>query len=92
MGLFVIWLVVFTAVNATAMRGGTVTVSGTVENCARPEKVVVRSSAFPGGGALTAPVKDGHYTVQVRLASTPTKDDTVEVSCGRPQVGVGEFP
>ncbi len=80
------------SISGPAVRGGTVTVSGTVENCARPEKIVVRSSAFRGGGAVTAPVTNGHYSVRVRLASTPTKKDTVEVSCGRPQVGVAEFP
>ncbi len=78
-------------VSGSAVSGGTITVSGSVENCARPEKVVVRSPAFPGG-AVTAPVENGHYTVQVRLASTPKQDDTVEVSCGRPQVGVADFP
>jgi hypothetical protein len=80
------------SISGRAVRGGTITVSGTVENCPRPEKVVVRSSVFPDGGTVTAPVKDGHYTVRVRLASTPRQEDTVEVSCGRPQVGVAEFP
>lgn len=79
------------SISGSVRAGGMVTVSGMAENCPRPERVVVRSPVFPGG-EVKAPVMDGHYTVQVRLASTPTNEDTVEVSCGRPQVGVAGFP
>jgi hypothetical protein len=82
------------SVTGNAAKDGTVTVSGTVENCTRVQKVIVRSRVFPsdgsaGVGALTVPVdKNGHYSMSVKLISTPTKSDAVSVYCGRPQIGV----
>jgi hypothetical protein len=75
-------------VSGSAVKGGTVTVSGTVENCARPARVVVTSRVF---GASTAGVHGGHYSLDVKLRATPTKDDKVSVFCGRPKVGETHF-
>jgi len=84
------------SVSGSAVKGGTVTVSGTVENCARPAKVVVRSRVFPedgssGVGATTVNVHGGHYSLKIKLLATPTSKDTVSVFCGRPEVGETHF-
>jgi hypothetical protein len=75
-------------VSGSAVQGSTVTVSGTVENCARPKKVLVVSPVF---AASTASVHNGHYKLNVKLTKTPTKEDTVRVFCGRPEVGSAHF-
>jgi hypothetical protein len=71
-------------VTGSPMEGNMLTVSGTVENCARPEKVTVMSRV---SDPTTVGVHDGHYSATVRLLATPTKKDTVRVFCGRPEVG-----
>ena len=85
------------SITGNAVQGGTVTVSGTVQNCTRPQKVVIRSRVFPGDGsagvgALTVPVDgNGHYSLNVQVIHTPTKKDAVSVFCGRPQIGSTHF-
>lgn len=79
------------------VKGERVTVSGSVENCSRPQKVVIHSRVFAGDGTagageLTVSVdKNGHFAKKVTLTATPTDRDTVEVYCGRPLVGSTTF-